>query len=484
MYLISSEIFEQRFSNSLKLFNTEENYYIYFRATNKIVKISKSIWIQIDYLLNKATPSDIKIANKLNMNDTLKSIYRLLDSNTGNNDFGFETFTSPKQIRKVLNNSMKSIILDLTSNCNLRCKYCSINDIDDNSKIDITTAKSAIDFLNDHSNDREELVIGFYGGEPLLEFDLIKSCVSYAKKAINNKRITFGIATNATLIDKTKAQYLIENSFDILLSLDGPKEINDNWRVNQKDIGQFSSALKGIVNICNYHKLLLKGEITINIVFTPPYSFEKLEFISNFFENSGFSEEIEYTINYPKEGSIKGIHYDYSFVLMNWAFTQYKNNYPKLSVLAKAVFKKYFDKIIQRNVFSSPYSKYPLNGCCLPGYNKTGIDVKGNIKICEIIDKNLPKIGNVSRGFDYETINNFFISEYSAKSFSDCQNCWAARLCDLCYVHAYDSKGCFDLIRKGEHCKFKKMEIHESLKKIMFLNEKQPDIINDLEIKL
>jgi organic radical activating enzyme len=101
------------------------------------------------------------------------------------------------------------MILQVTQQCNLRCQYCAYsgayyNRTHNSARMSFETAKRAIDFLLARSHESDHVHVGFYGGEPLLEFDLIKRCVDYVKKSVEGRSITFGITTNATLLNDEK----------------------------------------------------------------------------------------------------------------------------------------------------------------------------------------------------------------------------------------------------------------------------------------
>ena len=84
--------------------------------------------------------------------------------------------------------------------------------------------------MKEHSVEKERVIIGFYGGEPLLEFELIKKCVKYARKELKGKQINFALTTNATLLNDEIINYFIEHSFIVTVSIDGPKEMHDDER--------------------------------------------------------------------------------------------------------------------------------------------------------------------------------------------------------------------------------------------------------------
>lgn len=98
----------------------------------------------------------------------------------------------------------------------------------------------------ERSFESESLHLGFYGGEPLLEIELIKKCVDYIQKNVEGKRITFGITTNGTLLTGEVLQFLYDNDFSITISLDGPKEDHDACRKFANGKGSFDIVVKNI----------------------------------------------------------------------------------------------------------------------------------------------------------------------------------------------------------------------------------------------
>jgi len=114
------------------------------------------------------------------------------------------------------------------------------------------TAKKAIDYyfsLFEESlelNPNRDASIGFYGGEPLLEFDLIKRCIEYTKQNYSRFEPQFNMTTNGTLLTRERADYLMENKVSIAVSLDGPKEEHDRKRVYANGEGTFDDVMRNV----------------------------------------------------------------------------------------------------------------------------------------------------------------------------------------------------------------------------------------------
>lgn len=133
------------------------------------------------------------------------------------------------------------IALFVTQECNLNCIYCYGDGGNYGCSGHLTSniAQKAVDWLIEHSGDLKNLNISFFGGEPLLNFPVIKEVVEYARKMghINNKEFKFGITTNLSLLNNEKLVFLKENNITTNVSFDGPKETQDKQRPFKKGKG-------------------------------------------------------------------------------------------------------------------------------------------------------------------------------------------------------------------------------------------------------
>lgn len=139
-------------------------------------------------------------------------------------------------IESYLDEGMQQLILQLTQNCNLRCKYCVYsgsykNRVHTNKRMTFEIAKEAIDYYYLHSRAADVVRIGLYGGEPLLEFDLIKKITEYCEKIFAGKELRINMTTNATLLNEKIVDFLQKHNFDLMISLDGPESVQNKSRV-------------------------------------------------------------------------------------------------------------------------------------------------------------------------------------------------------------------------------------------------------------
>ena len=200
-------------------------------------------------------PSDVieKLSEKYSAEDIKESyseiveLYndKLLYSNDVYGDFANTAVESP----------IKAMCLHIAHDCNLRCKYCfaSTGDFGTGRKLmPLEVGKAAIDFLLEKSVGRENLEVDFFGGEPLMNFDVVKEIVKYArsKEKEYNKNFRFTITTNGLLLTDDKIEYINKEMSNVVLSIDGRKEVNDKMRVRVDGSGCYDKIVE------NYKKLV------------------------------------------------------------------------------------------------------------------------------------------------------------------------------------------------------------------------------------
>ena len=136
-----------------------------------------------------------------------------------------------------------NVALFLTQTCNLRCVYCygQGGEYGHQGVMTWDTARAAVDWLMENSLDAEQVHIGFFGGEPLLNFPLLQQVVAYAKAlaAARGKRVTFNLTTNATRLTDKIIAYLRAENIIPLISCDGPPTIQDRQRPFKNGRGSY-----------------------------------------------------------------------------------------------------------------------------------------------------------------------------------------------------------------------------------------------------
>lgn len=147
-----------------------------------------------------------------------------------------------------VNAPVKALCLHVAHDCNLRCKYCfaSTGDFGQGRKImPPEIAKKAIDFVIARSGVRHNIEVDFFGGEPLMAWDTVTQTVDYARSLEEkyNKKFRFTITTNGLLLDEDKRKYINENMDNCVLSLDGRREVNDEFRKTVAGTGSYDTIV-------------------------------------------------------------------------------------------------------------------------------------------------------------------------------------------------------------------------------------------------
>lgn len=183
------------------------------------------------------TPEDV--AEVLEDIETLKKEGKLFSEDTYKN-LAIDFKNRPTVI--------KAMCLHIAHDCNLACKYCFAGEGEycgDRSLMSFEVGKQAFDFLIANSGTRKNLEVDFFGGEPLMNFEVVKQLVAYAREQekIHNKNFRFTLTTNGVLLDEEVMDFANKEMYNVVLSLDGRKETNDRMRVSRNGKGSYDLIL-------------------------------------------------------------------------------------------------------------------------------------------------------------------------------------------------------------------------------------------------
>ncbi|MCD6464278.1 radical SAM protein, partial [Candidatus Woesearchaeota archaeon] len=156
------------------------------------------------------------------------------------------------------NKKIESIVLNVTEACNFRCKYCIYSGLYKGERthsfksMNLDTALKSLDVLLPHTSDL--LVVSFYGGEPLLNFNLIKAVTEYLDKNLkgSSKKLVYSLTTNGSLLAR-HLDFLIEKEFQIAVSIDGPKALHDSRRLYVNGRKSFDDVYSNIELLISKH---------------------------------------------------------------------------------------------------------------------------------------------------------------------------------------------------------------------------------------
>ena len=347
----------------------------------------------------------------------------------------------------------------------------------------------AVDFFIEKSRgNREENTptITFYGGEPILRFDLIQKTVEMTKAKGFFEKYNFSFTTNGTLLNEESIKYLVTNNISILISIDGPPKIHDRYRVFGNGRGTFNMIIKNLKRIKEYSRKYFENNITLNAVISPPYDFDA---IIDFFFGEKFMEPLKYKLSinfvnayetkfirdFKLEKEHENLQKDLNRLKYRYKEALINGTYDELTI-EKQLFLKDFYNIALRPIKKLD-DRFPPLGTCVPGKRRLFVDTCGKFFMCEKVGRYY-EIGNVYDGFDYKRIYKFYV-EYD-RFFKNCGDCWAMRLC----------RKCFNNIRKGENfykrrkekmCDRMVKKIEENLRIFCEVIEENPDAFKIFE---
>lgn len=165
-------------------------------------------------------------------------------------------YTPEKKVNRKLfeKGIVKAMCLHVSHDCNLACRYCFASGGNFNMKKEVMsfeTAKKAIDFIINNSGNKVHLEVDFFGGEPLLNFDVVKKTVEYAKEEAKKygKIFRFTLTTNCVLLNDEIIDYLNKEMYNVVLSIDGRKEINDFTRPTANGKGSYDLIIENIKKV-------------------------------------------------------------------------------------------------------------------------------------------------------------------------------------------------------------------------------------------
>ena len=362
-------------------------------------------------------------------------------------------YLHPNNIKWQLAN-LTSLVFEVTDRCNLKCKYCAYgefySDKDDRSNKYMTfeMAKSIIDYLVplwgselNHSI-RRNVTFGFYGGEPLLNFRLIKRIVTYLETvAPSSINCNFNMTTNGMLLNKYM-DYLMEKKFHLLISIDGGEE-NHSYRVTQNGSNSFIQVYKNIRIFKEKYPEYFKKKVDFNSVLHNKNSLQDIfSFINGEFgkipsisqlNSTGINPDKikEYYKIYKntKEDLQQSEHYDKLSSKLQASDPDFKQAIQFVQRFSGNVYKKYSELLTEgtKNVKVLP------TGTCIPFERKMFITVNGKILPCERIGQQnyLGRIINNIVEIDFEYIAKRYNNYYN-KMKKQCNSCYTSLDCFQC----------------------------------------------------
>ena len=330
---------------------------------------------------------------------------------------------------------IKALCMHVAHTCNLNCEYCFASQgkyQGERAVMSYEVGKRALDFLVENSGNRHNLEVDFFGGEPLMNFDVVKKLVAYARsiEKEKNKNFRFTLTTNGVLIDDDVIEFANKEMSNVVLSLDGRKDVHDRYRVDYAGNGSWEKIVP------KFQKLV-KARGGKGYYMRGTFTHQNPDFLEDIkvMLNLGFNELSMEPVVCAKGDKNELTEDDKKIV-----FEQYE----KLAEL-----------MLEKDTEGKPFTFYhymiDLTGgpCiykrisgCGSGTEYMAVTPWGDLYPChQFVGDEKFKLGDIFNGVTNKTIQKEF-ADCNVYAREDCKDCWAKLYCSGgCAANAYHATG-------------------------------------------
>lgn len=371
-----------------------------------------------------------------NESDTKDCYEQILNLKNSGKLFAEDTFEGMAgALKEKTAGVIKALCIHIAHTCNLNCEYCFASQgkyHGDRAVMSFEVGKRALDFLIENSGSRKNLEVDFFGGEPLMNFEVVKQMVAYARsiEKEKGKNFRFTLTTNGLLIDDDVIDFANKEMSNVVLSLDGRKEIHDKFRVDYAGNGSFDKIVP------KFQKLV-KARGNKNYYMRGTFTHHNPDFLEDIKEmlSLGFTElsmePVVCASGDPSELTLEDLP-----IVMK----QYEE-------LAELMLKKdkegtpftFYHYMIDLNDGPCIYKR--ISGCG-SGTEYMAVTPWGDLYPChQFVGEEKFKLGDIWNGVENTSIQDEFMN-CNVYARNECKTCWARLYCSGgCAANAYHSTG-------------------------------------------
>lgn len=381
-----------------------------------------------------------------------------------------ETEPAPVNIKPHIN----SITLGLTHRCNLQCSYCFgqryLTDVDEDDQEILEVGQACLDLLHDNCtadlSGEEHYSLIFFGGEPLLKFDLLKQLVRYGKQLFGDEenRLTWGVTTNATLLDTERAAFLRNDGINPLISIDGCQQAHDYYRKYPTGRGSFDVIQHNLLQARDLGlpfgarvTLTNKNVDLVNLM----KELDELGFFSHKFSPICGEDQYALTVN-----SKQALRQSYS-KLADIFIARLKRREP----ITFDLFDPYLDAL-----FFSKGSPW----CCDAGYRSVNVSPTGDVFSCyKLVGEPEACVGDIR---DREIIARRPGCDYAdrVEQIAECRHCWIRHLCGGgCFADRYLSHKFNQHQSLKNHCDLSRFLVYQAIRIMYHFSKEERHLLQE-----
>jgi uncharacterized protein len=346
-------------------------------------------------------------------------------------------FDSPEPVVNGTNGGqvIKAMCLHVAHDCNLRCKYCFASTGDFHGErmlMSLDVGKKALDFLIAHSGNRKHLEVDFFGGEPLMNFDVVKALVGYGRELENKhgKQINFTITTNCVGLNDEVIDFINKEMHNVVISLDGRKSVHDKMRPTANDKGSYDLIVpkaRALIEKRGKKEYYARGTFTsLNLDFS-----EDVKALVDI----GFDQVSVEPVVLPESSP---------YAILKEHLPMIRSQYELLADMLLRYRKEgrwfnFFHFMV--DLENGPCLKKRLTGCGA-GSEYVAVTPDGDIYPChQFVGEERFKMGNVT-DMSFKTDMQEEFKNCSVKTKPACKSCWAKYFCSGgCAANAYKYNG-------------------------------------------
>ena len=350
---------------------------------------------------------------------------------------------APKRVPKILPLTplpLSTMVLNVTNQCNLACAYCYEYGEDkivqtDNGRqpkwMSEETARASVDFMLAESGRTAHLT--FFGGETLMNFKVLQTTVNYAKSraAEVGKLIDFSLTTNATLLKPETIEFLAENDFGVTISIDGPADLQDKFRVFHNGAGSYALVEPKIKDLIARHR---SRPIGARVTLTRE-TLQVRRIYDHLTNNVGFHE-----VGFAPVTAAPGRPHAFGDDGFESVLAQFRDLAGDFRDAAIAGRHHGFGNV--RETLGEIHRGASKAWPCGAGFGLLGVSTGGDVGLCHrFAGSDDHKFGTVRDGINRD-VQRAFLDSHHVANKTDCEACWARPLCaGGCYHEAHTRYG-------------------------------------------